>query len=66
MDNTIEKYMTDHQFLEADKKKIRDHLRLQRHDRAYLTRTDLHYFDGDLHSIVPRSMLGLQDRKSVV
>lgn len=57
----VEKYMTDHQFLEADKKKARDYLRIQRYDRAYLTRTDLHYFDGDLHGIVPRSMLGLQD-----
>lgn len=60
MDN-IEQYMIDHHFLEADKKKVRDHLRIQRYDRAYLTRTDLHYFHGDLHGIVPRSILGLQD-----
>ncbi len=60
MDN-IEQYMIDHQFLEADKKKVRDYLRFQRHDRAYLTRTDLHYFDGNLHGIVSRSILGLQD-----
>lgn len=36
----VEKYMTDHQFLEADKKKARDYLRIQRYDRAYLTRSE--------------------------
>ncbi len=40
----IEQYMVLHQFLEADKKKVRDFLRVNRVMDAYLTRTDLHFF----------------------
>ncbi len=57
----VEQYMIQHQFLEADKKKVRDFLRLQRATDAHLTRTNLHYISCGIPSVISRSLLGLQD-----
>ena len=57
----VEQYMSQHQFLEADKKKVRDFLRAERATDAYLTRTDLHFVSSGIPGIVSRSHLGLQD-----
>ncbi len=57
----IEDYMTLHQFLEADKKKVRDFLHAEQATDAYLTRTNLHYFSCGIPGVISRSLLGLQD-----
>lgn len=57
----VEQYMNLHQFLEADKKKVRDFLYGEQATDAYLTRTDLHYVSCGIPGIASRSQLGLQD-----
>lgn len=57
----IEKYMTNHDFLEADKKKVRDHLKCHNATQAELTRTTLHYTDKcGMHCEIGRAQLGVQ------
>lgn len=57
----VEQYMSDHQFLEADKKKVRDFIRSRRITSARLTRTELRFVEFGVNSVISRSMLGLQD-----
>lgn len=57
----LEQYMDTHQFLEADKKKVRDFLRGQNAVDAYLTRKDLHFLSAGIWGVIGRSQLGLQD-----
>lgn len=57
----VERYMSEHQFLEADKKKVRDFIRGRRITGARLTRTELRYIESGVNSVISRSMLGLQD-----
>ncbi len=57
----VERYMSEHQFLEADKKKVRDFIRSRRITSARLTRTELRYIESGVNSVISRSMLGLQD-----
>lgn len=57
----VEKYMTDHQFPEDDKKKVRDFLSQKQFEHAFFTDANLHYTRGGSEYIVSRSMLGLQD-----
>lgn len=57
----VEKYMDKHQFLDADKKKVRDFLRTEQATDAYLTRKELYFISGDIPGVVGRSQLGLQD-----
>lgn len=57
----LEQYMTAHQFLEADKKKVRDFLRGENATDAYLTRKDLYFFSSGIWGVIGRGQLGLQD-----
>lgn len=58
----IEKYMTDHDFLEADKKKVRDHLKCRNATQAELTRTTLYYTDkSGTQCEIGRLQLGIQE-----
>ena len=62
---TLEKYMEQHQFLEADKKKVWDFLKRSHAAKAYMTRTELRYKDiFGIPSVIPRSILGIQDNFS--
>ena len=59
---TFEKYMEQHQFLEADKKKVWDFLKRSHATEAYMTRNDLHYKDKfGIPGVISRSLLGIQD-----
>ena len=57
----LEQYMTAHQCLEVDKKKVRDFLRRQNAADAYLTRKDLHFLSAGIWGVIGRGQLGLQD-----
>lgn len=58
----VEQYMEKHQFLEADKVKVREFLREEGATSAYLTRNDLHYITkSGIPGIVGRGLLGIQD-----
>lgn len=58
----VERYMAQHHFLPVDKYKIRQYLKREDAVSAFLTRTNLYYFDklGMAHDI-SRSLLGVQD-----
>ncbi len=53
--------MTSHQFLDADKKKVRGFLHEQQAVDAYLTRNELHFLSFGIWGVISRSQLGLQD-----
>ena len=57
----VEQYMDKHQFLAADKKKVRDFIRSQRITSAQLTRTELRFVESGVNGVISRSMLGVQD-----
>ncbi len=59
---TVEQYMMRHQFLEADKIKIRNFLRAARAVDGYLTRHELHFVDkSGVSGVISRSLLGIQN-----
>lgn len=57
----VERYMDQHQFLAADKKKVRDFIRSRRITSAQLTRTELRFVESGVSGVISRSMLGVQD-----
>lgn len=57
----VEQYMDKHQFLAADKKKVRDFIRSRRITGAQLTRTELRFVESGVNGVISRSMLGVQD-----
>lgn len=58
----IEQYMDMHQFLDADKKKVRDFLKVNQATSAYLTKTELHFTDQNgTPGVIGRGLLGIQD-----
>lgn len=58
----LEQYMSQHQFIAADKKKVRDFLKSNGAISAYLTRTELHYTDKlGVKGVINRSLLGIQN-----
>ena len=57
----VEQYMDEHQFLAADKKKVRDFIRSRRITGAQLTRTELRFVESGVNGVISRSMLGVQD-----
>lgn len=58
----LRKYMEQHQFLEADKKKVLDFLKRSHATEAYMTRKELHYKDKfGIPGVISRSLLGIQD-----
>lgn len=58
----IEDYMTQHDFIEADKVKVRNFLKEQGAVKAMITRTEIRWFDKN-HTLgrIGRGDLGLQD-----
>jgi len=58
----MEQYMEQHQFLRADKVKVRNFLREAQAVGAYMTRTELHYIGKfGMPGVISRSLLGIQD-----
>ncbi len=59
---SIEQYMEKHQFLEADKKKVRDFLKEHQAVTGYLTKDEIHFTDKfGTPGRASRSLIGIQD-----
>ena len=60
----VEQYMEDHDFIRADKMKVRRFLKSHNVSEATLTKNTLYFRSGGCDGQISRALLGLQDNFS--